>query len=132
MDESPEPHPPLVDQTVLARLRDQLDPGIYRGFIRDYIGLLPRRFARVDRAVQSTDYEAAMDAVLSLKSSSLMVGASRIGALAGAIESKLKLSGAGTDPKSFTSSPALRALLEGIHDCIAETTDRLEQELPPV
>jgi hypothetical protein len=45
------------------------------GFLTDYFDLLPRRRDRIINALRDTDPEAAMDAILSLKIASAMVGA---------------------------------------------------------
>jgi HPt (histidine-containing phosphotransfer) domain-containing protein len=82
-----------VDPTVLAELRSELAaaPEICEAFISDYIALLPRRVARLRRSVESMDFEAATDAVLSLKTSSRMVGAACLGSLAEELQSSLPL-----------------------------------------
>lgn len=126
MAESPHTQLPIVDQAILERLREDVNPEVYEGFIRDYLRLLPRRLDRLGQAVQSMDYEAAMDAVLSLKTSSLMVGASRLGALAGDLEAALKT--AGTGPDALPWDPAFQARLEIIRDCATATTARLSTE----
>lgn len=119
MNESPHPRHPLVDPAVLARLRDELQPGsgICEVFVNNYIALLPLRLDRLHRAVESMDTEAAMDAVLSLKTSSLMVGACRLGALAGDLEAELQ--DACARPAPPTS--AVRNVLETIDACTAAT-----------
>jgi histidine phosphotransfer protein HptB len=85
MNESPPPRRPLVDPAVLGGLRDELQPGSGTGevFVNNYIALLPRRLDRLLWAVESMDLEAAMDALLTLKTASLMVGACRMGSRAG-------------------------------------------------
>lgn len=111
--------PPIVDHAVLAELRAELDAGIYHGFITDYIGLLPRRLTRLEQAVQSMDGDAATDAIISLKTSSLMVGAVRLAALAVDFESRLNIFGTG--PGTIPYSSAFMVQLAGIRDCIDET-----------
>lgn len=114
MNESPHPDRPLVDPAILARLRDELQPGpgICEVFINDYIALLPRRLNRLHQAVECMDLKAAMDAVLSLKTSSLMVGASCLGSLAAELESELRSAGPG--PGTAPPASAFLTTLETI------------------
>lgn len=127
MSHSPSTRQPLVDHAVLARLRSDLqpDPGACDSFIRNYIRLLPHRLDNLSRAAESMDADAAMDAVLSLKTSSMMVGASRLGVLAGDLEQRLRMSptGPGPDPAPWTSM--FLTHLDGIRDATAVTTARL-------
>lgn len=126
MTESPATQP-FVDDAVLARLREDLQPdtGICDGFINNYMGLLPARRSRINQTVESMDAEAALDAVLSLKTSSLMVGASRLGIIARNLESTLRLSANKPRPDSDPLPTACRPLLESIQDCTAGTLTRL-------
>lgn len=119
MNESLHPRHPLVDPAVLARLSDELQPGsgICEVFVNDYIALLPLRLDRLHRAVESLDLKAAMDAVLSLKTSSLMVGACRLATLAGVLESELRDACARPAP----AASAVRNVLETIDACTAAT-----------
>jgi len=71
------------------------------------------------------DQEAAIDAVLSLKSSSLMVGASRLGALAGALEWELRAAGPWLCPAPAAS--AVRTILKSIGACIGDTATVLSR-----
>ena len=49
--------------------------GLASRFLNDYLDLLPRRKRRIINALRDDDPEAAMDAILSLKITSAMVGA---------------------------------------------------------
>jgi hypothetical protein len=81
--ESGQGTPPVLDLTILAELEDDFDsPSVAHGFARDYIGLWKQRLDRLTVAVNSDDREAALDAGLSLKNSSAMVGAVRLSVLA--------------------------------------------------
>lgn len=74
---------PLVCPEALRELEDSLlgERSLCRNFVCRYIDMLPRRVERIHDAVLAGHYEAAMDAALSLRSSSMMVGAARLGDL---------------------------------------------------
>lgn len=81
--ESGQGPPPVLDRTILADLEEDFDsPAVARSFAQDYIGLWKQRLDRLTFAVNSDDREAALDAGLSLKNSSAMVGAVRLSVLA--------------------------------------------------
>jgi HPt (histidine-containing phosphotransfer) domain-containing protein len=65
-----------------------------RAFARVLVGrfrqLLPLRVRRIAAAVQTSDHEDAMDAVLSLKASSSTIGAVELHAIAVRVEGHLK------------------------------------------
>ncbi|MFJ4028291.1 Hpt domain-containing protein [Paenarthrobacter sp. NPDC089989] len=83
----------LVDHTVLTELQAELggDHAIVSSFVRNYVAMLPWRVARLHHALDNLDLEDAMDAVLSLKTSSEMVGAICLRRLATELEINLKL-----------------------------------------
>lgn len=83
----------LVDHTVLTGLQAELggDPTIIHAFVRNYVALLPWRVSRLHRALDNLDIEDAMDAVLSLKTSSHMVGAICMERLATELEMSIRL-----------------------------------------
>ena len=83
----------LVDPTVLAGLQAELggDRSIVTRFVRNYIDLLPWRVDRLHHALNNLDMEDAMDAVLSLKTSSHMVGAICMSRLATELEISIRL-----------------------------------------
>lgn len=62
-----------------------------RHFARRYHELLPRRTSRIVAALDIGDLEAALDAVLSLKVSSLTVGARELAAVARAMEERIRV-----------------------------------------
>ncbi|ACL39715.1 Hpt protein [Pseudarthrobacter chlorophenolicus A6] len=120
---------PLLDSSVLDRLRDGVDndSDIWRLFIRNYIGLLPRRIERVRLCLTSADFEGAMDSVLSLRSSSEMVGAERLAALAGHLQAALRNA---TEHDISTTLPGMApAHLEDLSRCANQTKNRLLQVL---
>jgi hypothetical protein len=74
---------PLLDLSVLHRLEDELgDAGIARTFAAEYINIWDKRIRYLMRSVEHNDPDAAMDAILSVRNSSFMVGASRLAQLA--------------------------------------------------
>lgn len=83
----------LVDPTVLTGLQAELggDRSIVTRFVRNYIDLLPWRVDRLHHALNNLDMEDAMDAVLSLKTSSHMVGAICMSRLATELEISIRL-----------------------------------------
>ena len=108
---------PLVDLETLAQLELQLnDARPARAFARDYISYFQERFLRLVRAVGKRDLDAALDAVLSLRNSSRMVGAARLSAMAAGVESAVT---------SADLDSARRALPE-IEQCGLDTIDELE------
>jgi HPt (histidine-containing phosphotransfer) domain-containing protein len=74
---------PLLDVSVLHQLEDELgDRAIARTFANEYIGIWDKRIRNLVRSVEQNDPDAAMDAVLSVKNSSFMVGALLLAELA--------------------------------------------------
>lgn len=66
----------LFDPEVILTLAGNLgSSGLAFGFLGDYLELLPSRKHRIINALRDEDPEAAMDAILSLKITSAMVGA---------------------------------------------------------
>ncbi|WP_255768025.1 Hpt domain-containing protein [Pseudarthrobacter sulfonivorans] len=83
--------PRWVEPEVLAELEAELDgPELARGFARDYAGMWDQRFSRLAAAVQSHDRKAALDAVISLRIASAMVGGVRLAGLAQALEDAIR------------------------------------------
>lgn len=74
---------PLLDHVVLERLREDLQEyDVWRVFVQNFIAALPLRIEKLRGALTTGDADGAKDAVLSLKTSSQMVGAERLAALA--------------------------------------------------
>ncbi|GAA2857285.1 Hpt domain-containing protein [Paenarthrobacter ilicis] len=93
MSEYDECTEPLVDRTVLTGLQAELggDRAIIGAFVRNYAAMLPWRVARLHTALANLDIDDAMDAVLSLKTSSHMVGAVCMERLATELEIRFRL-----------------------------------------
>ena len=82
-----------VEPEILAELEAELDgPELAHGFARDYAGLWDQRFSRLAAAVKDQDRVAALDAVISLRIASTMVGGIRLATLARAIEEAVRRS----------------------------------------
>src|SRR5918996_2909953 len=78
--------PPLVDPAVLDDLGQQMgSQDIALNFARDYAELWVRRQHVLRAAVERQDNHAALDAALSLKNASAMVGGVRLAQLAEAL-----------------------------------------------
>ncbi len=82
---------PLIDTTVLDELDDELaGSGLARRFARDYAAMWDTRLSRLGTAVDSQDEASALDAVISLKISSAMVGGVRLAKLAEVLEALIR------------------------------------------
>ncbi|GAA1755554.1 hypothetical protein GCM10009712_00740 [Pseudarthrobacter sulfonivorans] len=80
-----------VELTVLAELEAELDgPELARGFAGDYAAMWDQRFSRLAAAVQAHDRKAALDAVISLRIASAMVGGIRLATLAQSLEDAIR------------------------------------------
>jgi hypothetical protein len=86
-------HAPTLDPSVLAGLDEEV-PGAAIRFASAFIGLWGRRSSRLAEAVWAGDPVAALDAVLSVKTSAAMVGALRLSCRAAGLELALR-AGAG-------------------------------------
>ena len=112
-------HPdlPLVDLSVLAHLEQQFnDDGPARAFARDYISGFADRHLRLVRSVADEDLPAALEAALSLRNSSRMVGAERLAALTAAFEAAI----------SSADLDAAGRTLPGIERCGRATIHELQ------
>ena len=82
---------PLVSRDVLDALEQELeDPEAYATYVRLNHGLWPARHQRLVEAIRAGDATGAMDAVLSLKSASQMIGAMQLAELALTAERALR------------------------------------------
>jgi HPt (histidine-containing phosphotransfer) domain-containing protein len=80
-----------VELEILAELETELDgPELARGFARDYATLWDQRFSRLAASVQAEDRPDALDAVISLRITSAMVGGIRLASLAQALEDAIR------------------------------------------
>jgi HPt (histidine-containing phosphotransfer) domain-containing protein len=82
---------PLVDAAVLEELEDELaGSGLAQRFARDYAAMWDQRRSRLAAAVDSQDSDSALDAAISLKISSAMVGGLRLAKLAELLEALIR------------------------------------------
>lgn len=88
----PDHEHPVLDSDVMRRLQHELDndPGIWQTFVRNYMRLLPGRIERLRRCLTSGDFDGAMDATLSLRTASEMIGADRLAALTRRLQQSLR------------------------------------------
>ncbi|MDR6416979.1 Hpt domain-containing protein [Pseudarthrobacter sulfonivorans] len=120
---------PLLDPTVVDRLRDELDDsdGVWSAFLHNFIALLPDRTERLRLTLTTGDLAGALDSVLSLKTSSQMVGAERLAELAFDLERSLR-SGADAEPERILPKLAV-AHLRPILKCEQQTANLLSRYL---
>jgi HPt (histidine-containing phosphotransfer) domain-containing protein len=82
---------PLVDRSVVEELGQGLaDQGIAQALVQDFAEAWYTRFRCLETALESQDRADSLDAVLSVKTSSMMVGASQLAGLAGQLESHIR------------------------------------------
>ena len=82
---------PLIDAAVLEDLEDELaGSGLAQRFARDYAAMWDQRCSRLAAAVDNRDSESALDAAISLKISSAMVGGVRLAKLAELLEALIR------------------------------------------
>lgn len=83
--------PPFLDTAILQELEEQLDgPDLALRFARDYAAMWDQRCAKLAAAVEVQDMDAALDAVISLKITSAMVGGLRLTRLAELLEGVIR------------------------------------------
>ncbi|MET1086957.1 MAG: Hpt domain-containing protein [Arthrobacter sp.] len=126
-DEDPRP---LLDSTVLDRLRAELDhdEGIWKIFVQDFVAQLPGRIEKLRLSLTTGDPVGAMDAVLSLKTSSQMVGAERLAGLAVELERQLRVAHRDDGPAIVLPQVAAGHLTD-LRRCAQQTTFLLRRHL---
>lgn len=123
---------PLVDQSVLDRLREELEEeeGYCTVFVGNFIDCLPLRIGKLRLALTTGDLEGSVDAVLSLKTSSQMVGAERLAGLALDLEGEIRTEARTADVAVVL--PHLAAtFLRPINQCSRQTMHRLQAQCSP-
>lgn len=82
---------PLVDPAALQELGEQVNSvALAKGFARDFSQMWEQRYGSLAGALDRREQGAALDAVLSLKTSSSMVGGLRLAGLAGELEEAIR------------------------------------------
>ncbi len=119
---------PLLDPAALEMLRADLDDEVaWKIFVQNFLARLQPRVQRIRLTLTTRDRAGAMDAVLSLKTSSQMVGAERLANLALELEGKLR---AEARADSGDVLPGLEAdHLGPIKRCAEQTRHLLEAHL---
>ena len=89
---APTPSPTYPESEPEPRCPGALTEGQHAcvDFLRFFVDLWPTRWERLDAAVRAGDRPAALDAVLSVKSSAAMVGALRLSDAAGQLERAIR------------------------------------------
>lgn len=113
----PEHLPPLLDAAVLAKLKKNYGDAA-QDFAGNYVRLWDHRYDRLALALDQRNPMAAMDAVLSIQSSSAMVGGLRLAWLAGQLKHELQSRPLAND----------RILLDRILNCGTETVEGLRPD----
>jgi HPt (histidine-containing phosphotransfer) domain-containing protein len=84
----------LVDPSALLQMQEELNsPAAACDFARDFARIWEKRFARLAGAIASGD-QSCRDAILSVKTASIMVGAARLACLAAEVEDLVRQPGA--------------------------------------
>ncbi|MFJ6028429.1 Hpt domain-containing protein [Pseudarthrobacter sp. NPDC092424] len=113
---------PLVDPAVLKDLADKLQsPDIASRFAADYVDLWEVRRARLAAALERNDFPGAVDAVISLRVASVMVGAGRLTWLAQQVE----------DAVNSADFAAGRELMAAVCACGIQTVEELAKPYNP-
>lgn len=97
--ECPDHTLPLVDSAALDALAEDVGPASAAAFARDFAAMWPRRRARLVRALGRGDRDAALEAALSLRTSSVMVGAARLAGLAERVEGLVRTNDGAVAPE---------------------------------
>ncbi|MDQ4501863.1 Hpt domain-containing protein [Sinomonas sp. ASV322] len=106
---------PLIDDGALHLLAYDVGPEIAASFARDFARIWPRRRNALAQALGADDLPKAIDAALSLRTSSAMVGASRLAGLSEELERALRSEG----------FAAAARLLPAVSDCGERTVRAL-------
>lgn len=109
---------PLISPPVIRQLEVDLgERGPFLAFIRSFTDMWPSRFQRLSGAVHSGDTTVTVDALLSLQTSSGMIGASRLAELCLELDNELRL-----------NIPTAAEILVDIHICGDATTELLRTD----
>ena len=96
----------------------------------NFIECLPQRIGRLRLALTTGDLEGSVDAVLSLKTSSQMVGAERLASLAMDLEGEIRTEVPEADVAVVLPRLAA-AFLRPINQCSRQTMHRLQAQCAP-
>lgn len=128
---------PLLDLDVLAGLEAEVEGSGFR-FAAAFIGMWEQRYTRIWTALHDGRRDDALEAVLSLKVSSSMVGAHRLAAEAASLERALRSGDTASDPgrirrcgRRTMASIRRRYLRAGPAACTAAATVRQDVRRSP-
>ncbi len=108
---------PIVDPSALQELGSQLDsPSVATGFARDYTKMWDQRYQSLATSLDNGDEAAALDAILSLKTSSAMVGGVRLAELSRELEDAIRV----------RDADLARLLLHEVAESGNDTVDELQ------
>lgn len=114
----------LLAPPVLEKLREELDDDDgWLLFISAFLAHLPRRMEKLRSGLLNADYDLAMDAVLSLKISSQMVGAERLAEMA--LHLQHTFIDSATSDDAAPASPQLSKLLVDMAACAEQSAHAL-------
>lgn len=118
---------PLLDQAVLDKLRGDLDndQGVWTVFVQNFITQLPCRVERLSLTLTTRDLAGATDAILSLKTSSQMIGAKRLADMALELEQSLRQDANQADP-TYALPRLAAAQLGKVKTCAQRTANLLQ------
>jgi HPt (histidine-containing phosphotransfer) domain-containing protein len=80
---------PLISGDVFSALQADVNPEVARRYLMQYLQMWDGRYTRLSSAITAGNKEAAVDAVLSVRTSAQMMGALRLAAVAARIEEAL-------------------------------------------
>jgi HPt (histidine-containing phosphotransfer) domain-containing protein len=83
--------PQVLDTDTFQALTDEVGEDVARAFLDEYLTMLPARAAKIFKGLAGNDLEPTLEAIISLKASSAMVGAFRLEAYCSDLERALKL-----------------------------------------
>ena len=109
---------PILDLAEFQLLEDQVDnPLVARTFAGDFAKLWAKRYEILAAAVERGDGDVALNAVLSLRTSSTMVGGVRLAVLAAQMEERIR------KRELREARPLLKELAECGHLTVQELKD---------
>jgi HPt (histidine-containing phosphotransfer) domain-containing protein len=116
-----EPWPQLHIGTLRALAEELGDPAPVLRFLSAYLSMLPKRMGRIDDGLSAAEAESSLEAVLSLKISSAMVGIRETERQCRAMERMIRTS------HLDDASKALPALRQVTDQCIAARPHLLDR-----
>jgi HPt (histidine-containing phosphotransfer) domain-containing protein len=119
-----------VDITTLALLHDELEGNdlIWGRFIQDFVARLPHRVERLLLTLTRGDIDDVMDAVLSIRTSSQMVGAARLATLSRDLEQAIDEASRHSDTEEVLTRLG-ETRIPYIKACAQQTGQQLQKHL---